>query len=52
MKDFTHENELMAEPILPVNSLHKVDIEYHGKSVNTLGQIKHISLMNRIDIFT
>ena len=32
------------------NAMHKLEIEYHGKFVHTLGRIQHISLMIRIDI--
>ena len=40
----------MAALPLIVNSLHKVEIEYHGKFGHTLGWIHHIYLMNRICI--
>ena len=41
----------MAELTLTVNSLHKEEMECHGKFGHTLGRIQHISLMSRIDIF-
>ena len=30
--------------------LHKAEMEYHGKFRHTLGRIKHIALMSRIDL--
>ena len=46
-----YENLLMAALPLTVNSLHKSEMEYHGKIGHTLGRIQHISLISRIDIF-
>ena len=40
----------MAELPLPVNSLHKTEMEYHGKFVHTIGRIQHIALMSRTEI--
>ena len=34
------------------NYLCKAEMEYDGKCGHNLGQIQHISLMSRIDIFT
>ena len=32
------------------NSVHKTEMEYHGKFGHTFGRIKHIALMNRLSI--
>ena len=32
------------------HTLHKAEMEYHGKFGHTLGRIQHISLISRIDI--
>ena len=48
--DSSYEMELLAALPLSVHALHKVEIEYHGKFGHTLGRIKHISLMSRIDL--
>ena len=50
-KDSKHEKELMDAIPLIVNTLHKAEMEYHGKFGHTLGIIQHISLMSRIYIF-
>ena len=49
--DSTYEKELMPALTLTGNSLHKSEMEYHGKFGHTLGRIQHISLISRIDIF-
>ena len=51
-KDSTYEKEIMYELTLTVNSLHKAEMEYHGKFGHAIRRIQHISLMIRIDIFT
>ena len=35
---------------LPLNTLHKAEMEGNGKLGHTIGRIQHISLMSRIDI--
>ena len=50
--DSTYENKLIDALLLSVNSLHKVEMEYHGKFGHTLGRIQHITIMSIIDIFT
>ena len=40
----------MATFPLTGNALHKAEMEYHRKFGHTIGRIKHISLMSRIDI--
>ena len=49
--DSKYEKELMAELTLAVNAIHKSETEYHGKFGHTLGNIKHIYHMSRIDFF-
>ena len=49
--DSSYETELMAALTLTGYALHKVEMGYHGKFVHTLGRIKHIYIMSRIDIF-
>ena len=34
------------------NSLHKSEMEYHGKFGHTIGRLQHIALIIIIDIFT
>ena len=46
----TYEKELMDAIPLTGNSLSKVGMEYNVKFGHTLGQIQHLSIMNRIDI--
>ena len=41
----------MAALPLPVNALHKSQMEHHGKFGNTIGRIQHIDLMSRIGIY-
>ena len=36
---------------LTVHSLHKEEIEYHGKFGHNIGRIQHIALMSIIDIY-
>ena len=39
----------MAAFSLTGHALHKVEMEYHGKFGRTLGRIKHIYLISRIE---
>ena len=48
---YTYEKEIMAALILTVNSICKVEMEYHGKIGHTLGHIEHIGVMIIIGIF-
>ena len=41
----------MTTLLLTVNSLCKLEMEYHGKFGHNIGRIQHISIMIRIDIF-
>ena len=41
----------MTELPLTGHSLHKAELEYHGKFGHTIGRIQHIDLMSRIDIY-
>ena len=41
----------MAALALTGITLHKAEMEYHGKFGHTLGRIQHIDLMRRIKIF-
>ena len=45
----SYEKELLAALTLTGHALHKVEMEYYGKFVHTLGRIQHIALMSRID---
>ena len=49
--DAKYEKELMAALPLTGNTLCKAEIEGHGKFGYTIGWIKQISVMIRIDIF-
>ena len=40
----------MATLPLKKHSLHKADMEHHGKFGHTLGWMQHISIMSIIDI--
>ena len=40
----------MAALPLTGHTLHKAEMEYHGKFGHTLGRIQHLALMSRIDI--
>ena len=40
----------MTEIPLTGYSIHKEEMEYHGKSGHTIGRIQHIALMSRLDI--
>ena len=35
---------------LTINALGKAEMGYHGKFINTIGQIQHISIMRGMDI--
>ena len=48
--DSSYEKELLAVLTLTGHALHKVEMEYHGKFVHTLGMIQYIDLMIRIDL--
>ena len=50
LKDSAREKELLSVLPLTVNSLHKSEMEYHGKFGHTLGRIQHIDIMSRIDL--
>ena len=50
MRDSRDENELMDAFTSKINSLHKSEMEYHGKIVHILGRIQKISLMSIIEI--
>ena len=39
---------MYARP-LTGNTIHKTELEYHGKFVHALGRIQHIALISRID---
>ena len=49
--EYTYEKELLAALPLTGNSLHKAEMECHGKSGHTIGRLQHISIMSTIDIF-
>ena len=46
--DYTYEKELIDVLPLKGNSLHKAELEYHGKVWYTIGRIQHIVLLSRI----
>ena len=46
----TYKKEPMDALPLTGNSLHKAEMEYHGKFGHTLGRIQHIALMSKIGI--
>ena len=45
----TYEKELMDALPMTENSLHKAEMEYHGKFGYNIGRIQHIDPMNRIE---
>ena len=50
MIEYAYEKELFAALPLTEHSLHKSEMEYHGKFRHTLGRIQHIALMSRNDL--
>ena len=48
--DSSYEKELFSALPLIGHTLHKAEMEYHGKVGHTLGRIQHIALMSRIDL--
>ena len=48
--DSTYEKEIMDALPLTVNTLHKAEMEYHGKFGHNLGRIQHIDIMSRTEI--
>ena len=49
--DFINEKELLAAVPLTLDSLCKLDVEFHGKCGHTLGRKQHISIISRIEMF-
>ena len=50
MTNYTYKKELMTALTLTGNALHKLGMDYNGKSGQTLGWKQHIDIMGRIEI--